>query len=297
MNKTVFKGSGVALITPYDTDNNVNIPKLKELIEIHIKAGTNAVVLCGTTGESPALTKEEKLLIFEEGVKCAKGRIPIIAGTGSNNTKSAVELSLLAQNAGVDGLLLVTPYYNKTTQKGLISHFLSIADSVSIPMILYTVPSRTGMDIELETYKVLAKHKNICAVKEASGNIEKILAIKNACVDMLDIYSGNDELLVPSLAAGCIGVISVAANIIPYAISALCRAYLEKADNIYTKEQLYWQNLFKALFSQVNPIPVKEAMNFLGYNVGKCRAPLTDMDNDKFQSLINILKDYAVVKP
>ena len=297
MNKTVFKGSGVALITPYDTDNNINIPKLKELIEIHIKAGTNAVVLCGTTGESPALTKEEKLQIFEEGVKCANGRIPIIAGAGSNNTKTAIELSIDAQNAGVDGLLLVTPYYNKTTQNGLISHFFSVADRVNIPMILYTVPSRTGMDIELDTYKVLSGHKNICAVKEASGNIEKILAIKNICGDTIDIYSGNDELLVPSLAAGCIGVISVAANIIPHAISALCKAYLEAADNIYTKEQLYWHNLFKALFSQVNPIPIKEAMNYLGYDVGKCRAPLTDMDSNKFQSLINVLKEYAVVKP
>lgn len=297
MNKTVFKGSGVALVTPYDTDNNINIPKLKELIELHIEAGTNAVVLCGTTGESPALNIDEKRLIFEEGVKCANGRIPIIAGTGSNNTKTAIELSEIAQNAGVDGLLSVTPYYNKTTQNGLISHFYSIADRVNIPIILYTVPFRTGMDIEIETYIELSKHKNICAVKEASGIVEKIMAIKNACGDSLDIYSGNDELLVPSLAAGCVGIISVAANIIPRAISAICKAYLEAVDNIYIKEQLYWYNLMKALFLQVNPIPIKEAMNYLGYNVGKCRAPLTDMDSEKLQELIEKIKEYAVVKP
>ncbi len=294
MIKPVFKGSGVALITPYDADNNINIPKLKELIELHIKAGTDAVVLCGTTGESPALTTEEKSIIFSEGVKTAKGRIPIIAGTGSNNTDTAVKLSKMAQKAGVDGLLVVTPYYNKTSQKGLISHYYAVADSVNIPIIMYTVPSRTGMDIDIETYKILASHKNITGIKEASGNIEKILSIKNNCGENLNIYSGNDELLVPSLAAGCIGIISVAANIIPKAISALCNAFLNNMDSIYLKEQLYWQKLIKALFSQVNPMPIKEAMNYLGYGVGKCRAPLTDMDSDALEILINTIKSYSI---
>lgn len=296
MKPTLFKGSGVALITPYDKDNRINLQKIKELIELHIKAGTKAIILCGTTGESPALTFDEKIKIFEESVKVSSGRVPIIAGTGSNNTASAVKLSIEAQKCGVNGLLCVTPYYNKTSQKGLLGHFFEIADNVDIPIILYNVPSRTGMDINIETYKKLSEHQNIIAVKEACGNIEKILEIRNSCNDDLSIYSGNDEILVPSLSAGCIGIISVAANIIPSTINSICETYKDGKAKICTEEQLYWFELFKSMFCEVNPIPIKEAMNYLGYNVGNCRKPLCNMEKEKYFKLIETINKYPILK-
>ncbi len=288
MNAPVFKGSGVALVTPMHEDGSVNFAKLGELIEFQISNSTDALIICGTTGESKTLENKEHEEVIKYSVECAAGRVPVIAGTGSNDTAYSVRLSKFAQNAGADALLLVTPYYNKTTQNGLVRHFNEIARNVDIPCILYNVPSRTGMNIELSTYEKLDKIDNIVAVKEASGNISQIAAVAARCE--MDIYSGNDDQIVPIMSLGGIGVISVLANIMPYETHQLCQHMLDGKSDLALQMQLKYLNIINALFCEVNPIPVKTALNLMGMNAGPLRLPLCGMDQNNLNRLKTELK-------
>ena len=267
MAKTLpFTGSGVAIVTPFDGDKT-NYDALGELIEWNISGGTDAIIICGTTGEASTMPDSEHLAAIEYTVKKVAGRIPVIAGTGSNETRHAVELSKKAEELGVDGLLQVTPYYNKTTQKGLIAHFGAIADAVNIPIILYNVPSRTGVNISIPVLKELAKRDNIVAIKEASGNISYTAQVA-AEVPELYIYSGNDDMIVPVMSLGGKGVISVLANVMPKETHEMCQAYFDGDCKKATKMQLDLLDLVNALFIEVNPIPVKTALNLMGKNAG-----------------------------
>lgn len=277
MINVLFKGSGVALITPFDKDNNINFEKVKELIEFHIANDTDAIIICGTTGESSTLSNDEKKELIKYSVKVASKRIPIIAGTGSNNTKIAIEMSKYAQEVGVDGLLIVTPYYNKCTQEGLYMHYKAIADEVTLPIILYNVPSRTCVDINIDTIVKLSKIKNICAIKEASPDISKIATIISKTSNDFYVYSGNDDLTLPILSLGGSGVISVAANIIPSQMHYICKYVF---DNKYEKsKKIYYEylDLMKNLFIEVNPAPIKFAMNELMFDIGNLRLPLCNI--------------------
>ena len=273
MKKIVFKGAGTAIATPFD-ENGVNISEFKRLIEFQIKEGIDAIIVCGTTGESSTMTKEEKIAAIECAVKTSNGRVPIIAGTGSNNTVQAIEMSKIAEGLGVDGLLLVTPYYNKTTQKGLIAHYTAIAKEVTLPIILYTVPSRTGVNIAPETCFELSKVDNIVAIKEASGDLSQIAKIAHLCGDNLHIYSGNDDQIVPILSLGGLGVISVLSNVKPKLTHEIVQNYLDGNVKEAAKLQLDSIPLINTLFAEVNPIPVKAALNIIGYNYGEPRLPL-----------------------
>ena len=284
MTNTIFTGAAVAIVTPMNKDGSVNYGKLGEIIDSQINSSTDAIVICGTTGESSTLTDEEHIECIRFAVKHTAGRVPVIAGTGSNDTAYAVEMSKDAEKAGADALLLVTPYYNKTSQRGLSAHFTAIADAVNIPIILYNVPSRTGCKIEINTYKELSKHKNIVAAKEACGDISLVAQL--AAETDLDIYSGNDDQVVPIMALGGKGVISVASNIIPKEMHDMTKYALEGNFKAAAEMQLKYLGLIKALFCDVNPIPVKEAMNLMGMEVGECRLPLIKME----QSKIDLLK-------
>ncbi|MBZ4646352.1 MAG: 4-hydroxy-tetrahydrodipicolinate synthase [Petroclostridium sp.] len=292
MKKTLFTGSGVAIITPF-TDDGVDFEKLGELLEFQIAEKTDAIIICGTTGEASTMPDEEHKAAIKYTVEKVAGRIPVIAGTGSNDTKHGIELSQYAEQVGADGLLLVTPYYNKTTQKGLIEHFTAIANSVKIPIILYNVPGRTGLNITPETLKTLSKVENIVGIKEASGNISQVAQMAALCGDDIAIYSGNDDMIVPLLSLGGKGVISVVANIAPRDTHDMVEKYL-KGDVTGSKDlQLKMLNLINTLFIEVNPIPIKTAMNLLGYNVGKLRMPLTDMSEKNLEILKKALVDYG----
>ncbi|QAT41097.1 4-hydroxy-tetrahydrodipicolinate synthase [Clostridium sp. JN-9] len=292
---SIFKGSGVAIVTPFN-ENGVNFDKLKELIEFQIKNGTDAVIICGTTGEASTMTEQERKDTIKFTIDTVNKRIPVIAGTGSNSTAAAVSFSKWAESAGADAVLVITPYYNKTTQKGLVQHFKAVADSISLPIIIYNVPSRTGLNILPETLlKLVNTCKNIAAVKEASGNISQIAQIKALCGDKLDIYSGNDDQIIPILALGGIGVISVLANIIPSQVHNICDLYLKG----HTKEALQIQldtlALTNALFIETNPIPVKTAMNLMGMEVGNLRLPLCEMTEKGLTVLKTELKNYKLI--
>ena len=295
MKPCIFKGCATALVTPMHADGSVNYDCLKELVNSQIDRGIDALVACGTTGEKSTLRYEEHLKVIEVTVNSAKGRVPVIAGTGSNDTVYSVELCRDAEALGADALLMVTPYYNKTSQKGLVEHYNYIADRVSKPIILYNVPSRTGVNIKPQTYKELSKHKRIVAVKEASGDISQIAEIKHLCQDDLWIYSGNDDQTIPVLSIGGVGVISVASNILPSAFHDICFEYLkgntEKSRQIFD----FYFGLLKALFLDVNPVPLKNAMNILGQNVGPCRLPLYPMDNQNIEVLKNALKNCNLI--
>ncbi len=295
MKKTIFKGAGVALVTPMNKDGSVNYETLEQLIEFQIKNGTDAIITCGTTGESATLTPEEKRKVIKFTIEKTAKRIPVIAGTGCNNTQAALMSSLEAQELGADGLLIVTPYYNKTSQSGLIKHYTYIADRVHIPIILYNVPSRTGVNINPETCAELAKHPNICAIKEASGDISQVAKIKNLCGDNLDIYSGNDDQIVPLLSLGGIGVISVFSNICPRECHLLVKEYLEENTKIASKMQIKYLELMNAMFCDVNPIPVKEALNMMGYNCGGCRMPLDILSEENCKKLENTMKKFSLI--
>lgn len=283
MNKTIFTGAAVAIITPMHKDGSVNYDKLEELIEEQISGSTDAIVICGTTGEASTLTDDEHLDCIKFAVEKTAGRVPVIAGTGSNDTAYAIEMSKDAEKAGADALLLVTPYYNKTSQRGLTAHFTAIADAVSIPIILYNVPSRTGCKIELSTYKELSEHKNIVAAKEAGGDISFIAQL--AAETNLDIYSGNDDQVVPIMSLGAKGVISVASNIIPREMHDMTKYALDGDFKAAAEMQLKYLGLINALFCDVNPIPVKEAMNLMGKDVGECRLPLIKSEQSKIELL------------
>ena len=280
MKNTIFTGAGVAIITPMHADQSVNYEKYAELIEEQIAGGTDAIITCGTTGESSTLTVEEHLDVMRFCVKQVAGRVPVIAGTGSNDTASAIHMSIEAREMGADAILLVTPYYNKATQRGLIRHYTAIADAAKLPCILYNVPSRTGTDIAVSTYVELAKHPYIVAVKEASGSISKVAQIAAACGDSLDIYSGNDDQIVPILSLGGKGVISVLSNVVPRETHDIVDLYLHGKVEESRALQLKYLSLIDALFCEVNPIPVKEALNLMGKDVGPVRLPLCEMADE-----------------
>lgn len=291
----IFKGAGVAIVTPFTSDNQVDYDKLGELIDFQVENGTDCIVICGTTGESSTLTHEEHIECIRYAVKKTAKRIPVVAGTGSNCTETAVYLSQEAEKAGADGLLLVTPYYNKATQKGLVKHFTTIAQSVKLPVILYNVPSRTGCNILPETAVELARNvENIVAIKEASGNISQIVKLASLTDGALDIYSGNDDQIVPILSLGGIGVISVLSNIVPRQTHDIVAEYLAGNTAESAKLQLKAIPLANALFSEVNPIPVKAALNLMGFEVGGLRAPLTEMEPQNQEKLKKAMADYGV---
>ena len=295
MKNTIFTGAGVAIITPMNADGSINYDGFAENIEFQIANGTDAIIVCGTTGEASTMTDDEHIECIRFAVEKTAGRIPVIAGTGSNDTKYAVELSKIAQEKGADGLLLVTPYYNKASQKGLVAHFTAIADAVDIPIILYNIPGRTGVSIDMNTYKILGQHKNIVAVKEASGNISYTSKLIAQCGDLLDVYSGNDDIIVPMMSIGAKGVISVISNIMPketHEITQLCLANnCEEA----AKLQMKYLELINNLFIEVNPIPIKEAMNQMKMPSGPCRLPLCEMTDEHIETLKNSMKNIGLI--
>ena len=280
MKKILFKGCGTAISTPFD-ENGVNLKEFERLVESQIQNKVDAIIVCGTTGEASTMTLEEKIATIKCAVETSHGRIPIIAGTGGNNTKQAIEMSKLAESLGVDGLLIVTPYYNKCTQKGLITHYKEIAKNVTLPIILYSVPSRTGVNIEPKTCLELSKIENIVAIKEASGNLSQVAEIAHLCGDNLSIYSGNDDQVLPVLSLGGIGVISVLSNVKPEYTHNMVQNFFDGNIKEATKMQLDALPLINALFSEVNPIPVKAALNIIGFDFGIPRLPLTKMDPEK----------------
>lgn len=296
MKNTIFTGAGIAIITPFNEDGSINYERLGEMIDYQIANGTDAIIICGTTGEASTMTDEEHLECIRYAVEKTAGRVPVIAGTGSNDTKYAVELSKEAEAVGADALLLVTPYYNKTTQKGLIMHFTAIADAVNIPIVLYNIPGRTGMAIDVNTVKKLAQHKNIVAIKEASGNISYCAKLLAECGDIIDVYSGNDDMIVPLMSLGAKGVISVASHIIPKEVHDMTQYCLDNNFAEATKLQLEYLDLINALFIEVNPIPVKEAVNMTGVNVGSCRMPLCDMTDEHKEVLRKTLINHGLIK-
>ncbi|POO90637.1 4-hydroxy-tetrahydrodipicolinate synthase [Clostridium sp. 2-1] len=284
MKDIIFTGAAVAIVTPF-TEDGINFSELKKLIDFNIENGTDAIVIAGTTGESSTMTDEEHREVIRFTVEYVNKRVPVIAGTGSNDTVYAVQLSKYAESVGADALLLVTPYYNKTTQTGLIKHYNYIADRVNIPIILYNVPSRTGVNITPETYAELAKHPRIVATKEASGDLSAIAKIKALCKDELNIYSGNDDQIVPILSLGGKGVISVFSNIMPKESHEICSLYFEGKVEESCKLQTKYLDLINTLFIEVNPIPVKTALGIMGYNVGPLRMPLFPMEGKNLEKL------------
>ena len=289
MKNTIFTGAGVAIVTPMNEDGSVNFDAYADLIDFQIENKTDAIITCGTTGESSTLSDDEHREVIKFAIEQTAGRVPVIAGTGSNDTKYAIELSQAAGEMGADGLLLVTPYYNKTSQRGLVAHFGMIAESVKTPMILYSVQSRTGVNIAPETAFELSKYDNIVAIKEASGNISQVAKIRALCGDNLDVYSGNDDQIVPLLSLGGKGVISVLSNVAPEVAHNICQYYFDGKIEESMKLQLEYLDLCNDLFIDVNPIPVKEALNMMGMNAGPCRMPLyemTDAAKDKLAATL-----------
>ncbi len=296
MKKPVFTGAAVAIITPMHADGSVNYEELGRIIEDQIAHQTDAIVICGTTGESPALDHEEHTECIRYTVKKVAGRVPVIAGTGSNDTRYAIQLSQQAQEDGADALLLVTPYYNKTSQAGLVAHYTAIANAVDLPCILYNVPSRTGCNLQPSTLAELAKLPNINAVKEASGNISQVAEIAELCGENLNIYSGNDDQIVPLMALGGKGVISVLSNVAPQYTHDLCAKWLDGDTAGSLEMQLKALPLCKALFADVNPIPVKWAMNRLGWQAGACRLPLVAPSAAVQERLETAMRDFGLLK-
>lgn len=295
MKNTIFEGAGVAIITPMLEDGSVDFDGLGSNIDFQIENRTDAIIICGTTGESSTLDDKEHHACIRYAVEHTHNRVPVIAGTGSNDTKYAVALSQEAQELGADGLLLVTPYYNKTTQRGLVAHYNAIADSVDIPMILYNIPSRTGVGFEIGTIAALAEHKNIVAVKEASGNIGYTAKLAATCGDLVDIYSGNDDMIVPVMSLGGKGVISVLSNVLPKETHQMTQYCLNNDFASATKLQLQYLRLINDLFMEVNPIPVKEAMNQMGLPAGPCRMPLIDMSEAHKAAMHETLRAYGLL--
>jgi len=291
---SIFKGSGVAIITPFK-NGNLNLLKLRELIEWHIKEGTDAIIICGTTGEASTMSRYEKKKVIKFTVDVVNKRIPVIAGTGNNDTLDTIKMSQYAESVGVDGILVITPYYNKTNSAGLIKHFEEINEAVNVPIILYNVPSRTGMNITPSQVKELSNLKNIVAIKEASGDISQIAKIKALCGDSIDIYSGNDDQVIPIMSLGGLGVISVSANIIPKLMHEMTYSYLNKDIDKALELQLKTLPLINNLFIEVNPIPVKTALNLMGFEVGDFRLPLYKMDNNNVKTLEKSLNDLYLI--
>ena len=293
MKKTIFTGSGVALITPF-TENGIDYDTLGRLIDYHIEHETDSIIIAGTTGEAATMTVEEHEQVLKFSCAHANGRIPIIAGTGNNDTSCAIRLSKYAESVGADGLLMVTPYYNKTSQRGLVKHYYAIADEVNVPIIVYNVPSRTGVSIKPETLYELGQKENIVAIKEASGDISTAVKMMQLCGDFIDIYSGNDDCIVPLMSIGGKGVISVLANIFPDETHRMCQLCMDGDFKAATKLQLDYLNVINALFCEVNPIPVKTAMKLMGMDKGILRLPLYEMADNTLAQLKAALAEKGV---
>ena len=296
MKEPVFTGSAVAIITPFNDDLSINYDEFKKFIDWQIDNGTDAIVICGTTGESSTLSTQEHLDAIKFCIDYVDHRVPVIAGAGSNNTQYGVDMAVKCCEYGADALLLVTPYYNKCTQKGLIRHYTMFHDATNIPIILYNVPSRTGVNITPETLKELSKLPRINGVKEASGNISQIMKIRALCGDELNIWSGNDDQIPAVMACGGKGVISVLANVCPQETHDMAQAYLDGDANKCTDMMAEYLELANALFVEVNPIPVKEACNMLGWNAGPCKMPLCEMSDSNRDYLEEVLKKYNLIK-
>lgn len=294
MKEKIFRGAGVAIITPFTADG-INFDELGRIIDHQIEHHTDAIVITGTTGEAATMSDDEHKAAIKFAVDHVKKRVPVIAGTGSNETRYAIELSTYAQSVGVDGLLIVTPYYNKCTQNGLAAHYETIADSVDVPIILYNVPSRTGMNIKTDTYVRLSKHPRIVGVKEASGDLTSILRLRKACGDELAVYSGNDDQIIPILSLGGDGVISVLSNVAPQETHDICQLYFDGRIEEAARMQIDYCDLIDALFCEVNPIPVKTAMNILGWNAGPLRMPLSTMEPQNVEKLRAALKAHKLI--
>lgn len=293
---SIFEGAGVALVTPFQKDGAVDFDKLKELVDFQIENGTDAIIICGTTGEASTLSHEEHLECIQKCIEYVGGRVPVVAGTGSNCTETAIYLSTEAEKYGADALLVVTPYYNKATQKGLIAHYTAIANSVKLPIIMYNVPSRTGCNIQPETAVELAKNvENIVAIKEASGNISQVAKLMSLADGCIDLYSGNDDQIVPILSLGGKGVISVTSNIIPKDTHLLVKKYLEGDRQGSLELQLKAINLCNALFCEVNPIPVKKAVELMGLCGGTLRMPMTEMEPQNVERLRKAMTEYGII--
>lgn len=292
----IFEGAGVALVTPFYPNGEVNFDKLRDLLEEQIAGGTDAIISCGTTGESSTMSHEEHVEVVRFTCEVVNGRIPVIAGAGSNSTKEAIHLSQAAEKAGADGLLLVTPYYNKATQNGLIAHYTAIAESVNIPILLYHIPGRTGVTMKPETIVKLCKDvPNIVGVKEASGNFSAMAEIMNLADGCVDLYSGNDDQIVPLLSLGGKGVISVLSNVAPQQTHDICQAFFDGDVKKSCELQLAAIPLINALFCEVNPIPVKAALNLMGRETGPMRLPLTEMEPQNQERLAKAMKDYGIL--
>ena len=294
MKNTIFEGCGTAIVTPF-TEDGVNFEEFRKLIEFQIENEADAIIVCGTTGEASTMTTEEKKETIKFAIDTIAKRTKVIVGTGSNNTKIAIEMSKFAEEAGADGILVVTPYYNKTTQQGLIAHYTEIAKSVKLPIIMYSVPGRTGVNILPETCKELSKIENIVAIKEASGNISQVAKIASLCQDDLAIYSGNDDQIIPVLSLGGKGVISVLSNVMPKYTHNMAKKYLEGNVEQATKMQLDVIDLIDALFIEVNPIPVKYALNLMGYNFGKPRLPLIELSDKNKNLMEEVMKKHQLI--
>ena len=292
----IFEGAGVALVTPFKANGDVNYDKLEEILEEQIAGGTDAIVICGTTGEASTMSPEEHLSVIKYGCEVVKGRIPVVAGTGSNCTREAVYMSQKAEEVGADGVLLVTPYYNKATQNGLIAHFTTIAEAIKIPALLYHIPGRTGVTMKPETIVSLCKNvPNIVGVKEASGNFSSIATMMNMADGFIDVYSVNDDQIVPLLSMGGKGVISVLSNVAPKQTHDICQKFFDGDVKGSLQMQLDAIPLISALFSEVNPIPVKAAMNMMGKEVGPLRLPLTEMEDAHKEVLKQAMKSYGIL--
>ena len=292
----LFRGVGTAMVTPMREDGTINYPVFGQLLREQADRGADAVIIAGTTGEGSTLYDREHIELGEYAVKKINGKIPVIAGAGSNNTAHAVHLSKEFEKIGADGLLHVTPYYNKASQQGLFLHFQACAEATRLPIILYNVPSRTGVNIYPATYKRLSQIDNIVACKEASGNFSQLAKIAALCKEDLTIYSGNDDQITSALALGAQGVISVLSNILPKETHEICRSYFDGDSSLSDSLQLKYLDLIEALFLDVNPIPVKQAMRAMGYDVGRCRLPLCDMDPTNAEKLYSVLKQYGLVE-
>ncbi len=292
----IFTGAGVAIVTPFHADGSVNYNKLEELINYQIDHGTDSIIICGTTGESPTLSEKEHVEVIKKAIEFTKKRVPVIAGTGSNSTQTAIELSVEAVEAGADGLLVITPYYNKATQAGLVQHFTAIADAAKAPIIMYSVASRTGVNIAPETAATLVKNvDNIVGIKEASGNISQVAKIMNLTDGKIDLYSGNDDQIVPIMSLGGLGVISVLSNVAPQYTHDICAKYLAGDVKGSMEMQLKAIPLVEKLFCEVNPIPVKKALNLMGFEVGGLRMPLTELTKANEEKLAAAMREFGIL--
>lgn len=295
MSNTLFTGAGVAIVTPFNDDLSVNYEALGNMLEYQIKNGTDAIIICGTTGEASTLTDEEQISVIKYTVDKVNKRIPVVAGAGSNDTRHGIELCKECERVGADGLLIVTPYYNKTTQKGLIKYYQDMAGATKLPVIMYSVAGRTGVNIAPATVKELSNVDNIVAIKEASGNISQVAEIASLCGDSIDIYSGNDDQIVPLLSLGGKGVISVLSNVAPKYTHDMVMSFLSGDIKTAAKMQTGCINLCKNLFSEVNPIPVKAALNMMGLNAGSYRPPLIEMEKANYDKLEEAMKKFGLL--